>query len=127
MPASLGNPEMPRTSDRRRFLRGSAAAAAAALMPLPAIAQGVGPTIIVIGGGFAGATCARELKRIEPKLRVVVVEANPTFTACPFSNAVIAGLRELRAQQFNYEALGGMGIVLAFLSATKIDPRARAI
>ena len=38
---------------------------------------------------------------------MTLVETNPTFTACPFSNGVIAGLRELRAQQFNYEQARG--------------------
>jgi NADPH-dependent 2,4-dienoyl-CoA reductase/sulfur reductase-like enzyme len=82
---------------------------------------------VVVGGGFAGATCARELKRLVPGARVILVEANPTFTACPFSNGVITGLRELRAQQFNYEALASLGITLAFLPATKIDPQARTV
>jgi NADPH-dependent 2,4-dienoyl-CoA reductase/sulfur reductase-like enzyme len=58
---------------------------------------------------------------------VILVETNPTFTACPFSNGVVAGLRELRAQQFNYEALGSQGIGLAFVPAAKIDPQARTV
>ena len=36
---------------------------------------------------------------------MTLVEANPTFTACPFSNNVIAGLRDLKAQQFGYDKL----------------------
>jgi sulfide dehydrogenase [flavocytochrome c] flavoprotein chain len=108
---------------RRTFLKASLAAA---LVPMPALAQGQ-PRIIVVGGGFAGATCARELKRLVSGARVMLVEANPTFTACPFSNGVITGLRELRAQQFNYEALGSLGINLVYLPATKIDPQARTV
>jgi len=108
---------------RRSFLKASMAAA---LVPMPALAQGQ-PRIIVVGGGFAGATCARDLKRLVPGARVMLVEANPTFTACPFSNGVITGLRELRAQQFNYEALGSLGINLVYLPATKIDPQARTV
>ncbi|HML12434.1 MAG TPA: NAD(P)/FAD-dependent oxidoreductase [Xanthobacteraceae bacterium] len=111
-----------RAGTRRGFLKG----ALAALMPMPALAQGQ-PRVVVVGGGFAGATCARELKGLVPDARVMLVEANPTFTACPFSNGVIAGLRPLRAQQFNYEALGGLGIGLVYLPATKIDPRARTV
>ena len=45
-----------RTS-RRQFLK--AAAAGAALLPLPAIAQGAGGRVVVVGGGFGGASCAR--------------------------------------------------------------------
>ena len=73
--------------------------------PAPAIAQKAGGRVVVVGGGFAGATCARTLKRIEPRTTVTLVEASQTFTACPFSNNVIAGLRELKAQQFDYKKL----------------------
>jgi NADPH-dependent 2,4-dienoyl-CoA reductase/sulfur reductase-like enzyme len=112
-----------RAGTRRNFLKASLAAA---LVPMPALAQGQ-PRVVVVGGGFAGATCARELKRVVPDARVMLVEANPTFTACPFSNGVVTGLRELRAQQFNYEALGSLGINLVYLPATKIDPQARTV
>jgi NADPH-dependent 2,4-dienoyl-CoA reductase/sulfur reductase-like enzyme len=112
-----------RASTRRSFLKGSVAAA---LVPMPALAQGQ-PRVLVVGGGFAGATCARELKRLMPDARVMLVEPNPTFTACPFSNGVITGLRELRAQQFNYEALGSLDVSLVYRSASKIDPQARTL
>jgi sulfide dehydrogenase [flavocytochrome c] flavoprotein chain len=108
---------------RRSFLKASLAAA---LLPTPALAQGQ-PRVLVVGGGFAGATCTRELKRLMPDARVMLVEPNPTFTACPFSNGVITGLRELRAQQFNYEALGSLGVSLVYRSASKIDPQARTV
>ena len=73
----------------------------------------------MIGGGFAGAI-ARRASSSSPirAITVTLVEANPTFTACPFSNGVIAGLRELRAQQFNYEKLAEAGVTLAFQAAT---------
>jgi NADPH-dependent 2,4-dienoyl-CoA reductase/sulfur reductase-like enzyme len=108
---------------RRNFLKGSLAAA---LVSMPALAQGQ-PRVVVVGGGFAGATCARELKHLVPDARVILVESNPTFTACPFSNGVITGLREPRTQQFNYEALGSLGVSLVYLPATKVDPQARSV
>ena len=43
------------------------------------------------------------IKRIDPRITVTLVEASQTFTACPFSNVVIAGLRDLKAQQFGYD------------------------
>jgi sulfide dehydrogenase [flavocytochrome c] flavoprotein chain len=112
-----------RAGTRRSFLKASLAAA---LVPMPALAQGQ-PRVVVVGGGFAGATCARELKRLMPDARVMLIEPNPTFTACPFSNGVITGLRDLRAQQFNYEALGSLGVSLVYLSASKIDVPARTV
>ena len=81
---------------RRAFLKlGVAATASAACFPAPIFAQGAAPRVVVIGGGFAGASCARALRQADPRIAVTLVEPNATFTACPFSNAVIAGLREL--------------------------------
>ena len=90
-------------TSRRDFLKTAAAGASVAVLPLPAVAQGTPGRVVVVGGGFAGATCARFIKRIDPRINVTLVEASPTFTACPFSNVVIAGLRDLEAQQFGYE------------------------
>jgi NADPH-dependent 2,4-dienoyl-CoA reductase/sulfur reductase-like enzyme len=113
-----------RTS-RREFLK--AAAAGAAMLPLPAIAQGGSARVVVIGGGFGGATCARFIKRIDPRITVTLVEANTTFTACPFSNTVIVGLRDLKAQEFGYDKLRADQIALAFSPANAIDPQARTV
>jgi NADPH-dependent 2,4-dienoyl-CoA reductase/sulfur reductase-like enzyme len=81
-------------------------------------AQGAAPRVVVIGGGFAGASCARALRQADPRIAVTLVEANATFTACPFSNEVIAGLRELSAQQFTYERVAADGIAVARAMAT---------
>jgi sulfide dehydrogenase [flavocytochrome c] flavoprotein chain len=109
---------------RRDFLK---VAGAAALLPLPALAQGTGPRVVVIGGGFAGASAARFIKKANPATSVTLVETGPTFTACPFSNGVIAGLRPLRAQQFNYEKLSEDGVTLVLQAATGVDAQARSV
>jgi len=109
---------------RRQFLK---SASAAALLPTPAIAQGAGPKVVVIGGGFAGASAARFIKKGSAAITVTLVEMNPTFTACPFSNGVIAGLRPLRAQQFNYEKIADAGVSLAFQPATAVDAQGRSV
>ena len=114
---------------RRDLLMRTASAAVAAALPLPALAQGAGARVVVVGGGFAGATCARTLKQLDPRLAVTMVEANPTrvFTACPFSNEVVAGLRELAAQHFHYDKLAGDGIALNFSGANSVDPQTRTV
>jgi len=113
---------------RRDFLRRTALGAAAASLPAPAIAQKAGGRVVVIGGGFAGATCARTLKRIDPRTTVTLVEASQTFTACPFSNAVIAGLRDLKTQQFGYKRMIDTDrVAVTFVPATQIDADARAV
>lgn len=56
--------------------------------------------VVIIGGGFAGLSAARILRNY---VRVSIIEPNPIYTACPFSNLVIAGERSLSAQQFTYD------------------------
>jgi sulfide dehydrogenase [flavocytochrome c] flavoprotein chain len=112
-----------RTS-RRQFLK---AAGAAALLPAPAVAQGAGPKVVVVGGGFGGASAARFMKKYDPRINVTLVETTQTFTACPFSNGILAGLRDLGAQQFHYDGLAADGVVLAFGTADEVDTAARTV
>jgi len=112
---------------RRQFLELSAAAAAAVLGPRLARAQTSGPRVVVVGGGFAGASCARALRQADPKIAVTLVEPNATFTACPFSNSVIVGMRELSAQQFTYERVAADGITILRTSATAVDAPAKSV
>jgi sulfide dehydrogenase [flavocytochrome c] flavoprotein chain len=116
-----------RRTSRRDFLKTAAAGASATLLPLPAIAQGAGGRVVVVGGGFGGTTCARFIKRINPRIDVTLVEASPTFTACPFSNTVIAGLRELAAQQFGYDKVAADQITLAMAPATTVNAQGRSV
>ena len=114
-----------RPMTRRDVARGIAASAAASVLPCPSFAQATAH-IVVIGGGFGGASCARALRRLDPKLQVSLIEPNQTFTACPFSNEVIAGMRELAAQQFTYDkiAAGGVTVTRADGSVTQIPSTA---
>ena len=58
---------------RRNVVRGLAATAAALTLSSPSFAQAAA-RIIVIGGGFGGASCARALQRLDPRLQVTLVE-----------------------------------------------------
>jgi NADPH-dependent 2,4-dienoyl-CoA reductase/sulfur reductase-like enzyme len=116
------------SAGRRQFLRAAAAAtASAALFPLFAFPQGAASRVVVVGGGFAGASCARTLRKADGGIAVTLVEASPTFTACPLSNAVIGGLRELSAQQFTYDRVAADGIALARATAISVDAPARSV
>jgi NADPH-dependent 2,4-dienoyl-CoA reductase/sulfur reductase-like enzyme len=115
------------SGSRREFLRSGLAAVSTALLPFPAVAQGAPPRVVVVGGGFAGASCARALRQADARLAVTLVEANATFVACPLSNAVIGGLRELSAQQFTYERLAADGITVVHGSARAVDAGARSV
>jgi sulfide dehydrogenase [flavocytochrome c] flavoprotein subunit len=118
--------DAPRLVTRRNVVTGTAASAASLALPHSSHAQS-GARIVVIGGGFGGASCARALKRTAPKLEVMLVEPNRTFTACPFSNEVIAGLRQLEAQQFTYDRIVAEGVSVISQAATRIDPQKRVI
>jgi NADPH-dependent 2,4-dienoyl-CoA reductase/sulfur reductase-like enzyme len=111
---------------RRDTVRGLAALTASLALPVIARAQSAA-RVIVIGGGFGGSACARALKRINPKLQVTLIEPNKVFTSCPFSNEVIAGLREIEAQQFGYGKIAAEGIVVIAQAAMRIDPSARSV
>jgi sulfide dehydrogenase [flavocytochrome c] flavoprotein subunit len=113
--------------NRREFAAGVGASIAATMLPRPMLAQGAAPKIVVIGGGFAGLTAARMAKRYDKGLDLTVVEVNPTYTACPFSNDVIAGLRDIKEQQFGYGKVAGDGVTLAQTNATGIDATARTV
>lgn len=118
----VGDPSLP---SRRAVLRTFAAGASAALLPRPALAQAKA-RVVVIGGGFAGASCARELHRAG-NVAVTLVEANPTFVSCPFSNVVIVGLREMNEQEFGYDGIRKDGVAIVHQSAVGVEPQARRV
>jgi sulfide dehydrogenase [flavocytochrome c] flavoprotein chain len=111
---------------RRKFCGAGAATVAALAFPLPAFAQSAA-RVVVIGGGFGGASCARALKAIDPKLQVALVEPNKTFIACPFSNNVIAGLRSIEEQQFGYDKIAAGGVTVVAQAATAVNAAARTV
>ena len=111
----------------RRDLLTTAAAVASAALPIPAMSQGSAGRVVVVGGGFAGTTCARFIRRIDPRITVTLVEGSPVFIACPLSNAVIAGLRDLQAQQFGLDKVADDGVVRARAPAIGIDAQARFV
>jgi len=116
----------PRLMTRRNVVGGVAMSAAAFAFPCPSRAQS-SPRVIVIGGGFGGASCARALRHIDPKIAVTLIEPLRIFTACPFSNEVIAGLRDIEAQQFGYERIAADGVTVIAKAATKVDAKKRVV
>src|SRR6202521_1142451 len=107
-----------RLMTRRNVVRGIAATTTSFTFLRASPAQSVA-RIVVIGGGFGGAACARALRRIDAKLQVTLIEPNKVFTACPFSNEVIAGLREIEAQQFSYDRIVAEGGTVILQEAGK--------
>ncbi len=109
---------------RRALLRGLAAAPLPGALAAPSIAQAA-PRVVVVGGGFAGATCARRLAAAG--IATTLVEPATSYLACPFSNLVVAGLRDLEEQRFGFEGLRAAGVAVAQQAASVVDPVARRV
>ncbi|WP_409997919.1 FCSD flavin-binding domain-containing protein [Bradyrhizobium sp. SZCCHNS3002] len=115
-------------SQRTRREVGGLIAAGAALLAAPAVLRAqTTARVIIIGGGFGGASCARALRQAGAKLDVTLVETNKTFTSCPLSNEVIAGLRDITAQQFGYDKVAAEGVRVVLQAATAIDAAAHKV
>jgi sulfide dehydrogenase [flavocytochrome c] flavoprotein subunit len=100
--------------------------ATAGLAPAVVSAQETGK-VVVIGGGFAGVVCARALHTLDANLQVTLVTGGKTFSACPFSSSVIAGLREPAQQDFPYDRVAATGVRVVTEAATAADPAARTV
>jgi sulfide dehydrogenase [flavocytochrome c] flavoprotein subunit len=84
--------------------------------------------VVVVGGGFGGATCAKYIRRADAAIEVTLVEPHRQFMTCPFSNAVIAGLRSMASVTHGYDALRQRhGVRVIHTSVAAIDPMARRI
>ena len=100
------------------------AALASPFLGRPGRAQGQA-RVVVVGGGFGGASCARALRAAGHA--VTLVETNPLYASCPMSNHVIAGLRDMDGQRFGYTALQAAGITLVLGRAQAVDAAARQV
>lgn len=112
--------------DRRQALTLLGGVAAMTALSPRAFAQ-TRAKLLIIGGGFGGATAARQLKLLLPQADVCLVEKNPVFTACPFSNLVIGGIRDIESQQFGYRGLVDLGIKVIHDEAIEVDNAARQV
>src|SRR5262245_30854814 len=84
--------------------------------------------VVVVGGGFGGATCAKYIRRADATIEVTLVEPRQQFITCPLSNAVIAGWRNLASVTHGYDALRQRhGVRIIHADATGIDPTTHRI
>lgn len=116
---------------RRKFV-GMVVAAGAATSALgwPILAQAGkdGGQVVIVGGGFGGASCAKYLSRIAPGVEVTLIERDAKFITCPFSNAVLGGLYDMDFITHGYNALRNEhGVKVIHDSATGVDPAAKMV
>ena len=120
---------------RREFLKASGTGAGAlAVAGVAGCASTRGETdarsgrrVVVVGGGWGGATAAKYVRLADPSIEVILLEPNPRFVSCPFSNLVLGGARGLGALTFGYGGLREHGVKVRHEAATAIDPGGRRV
>ncbi len=115
--------------NRRQFskLVGAAGAvAASASFGSFAFAQGKGK-VVIIGGGAGGATVAHHVKKAAPGLDVTLVEVQPRYTTCFFSNLYIGGFRSFASITHSYDGLAKLGIKVVHDWATDVDTAKKTV
>ncbi len=95
------------TIDRRHFIRLAAVSSCWSMTACsPRLTtRTYRPHVVIIGGGFAGATAAKTLRLLAPEIDITLVEQNPVYSSCPTSNWVLAGIKPIRHLRLDYQAL----------------------
>jgi sulfide dehydrogenase [flavocytochrome c] flavoprotein chain len=108
---------------RRDFIKLSAA------LPLAGCASTPAPKarVVVIGGGFGGATAAKYIRRWGPSISVVLVEREAAFTSCPMSNLVLGGYAQLPELSRAYDALARHGVQVVRDEVVAVDAGRKSI
>jgi NADPH-dependent 2,4-dienoyl-CoA reductase/sulfur reductase-like enzyme len=113
---------------RRQFLKSSAGAVLAAAgasgcrTGAGEISPAAGRRVVVVGGGWGGATAARYVRMHDPAIEVVLLEPSTRFVSCPFSNLVLSGVRSIKTLTFDYSGLRDRGVRVRHEPALAIEP-----
>ena len=91
-------------------------------------ASGTKARVVIVGGGFGGATCAKYLRRFVADAAITLIERDSTYTTCPFSNTVLAGINAPDFINHGYVELEQRyGLELVHDTVTDIDPVAKQV
>lgn len=120
---------------RRDFLKIAGAASAAGVLGHAPLAHAAkhgmskgSARVVVVGGGFGGATCAKYLRRLDPGVAVTLVEPSSKFITCPFSNLVLGGLRTMDSITQSFDALKKKhGVNVVHDTVTSIDAAGKKV
>ena len=118
---------------RRQFVQTLAAGSALGSLGLMSgcatTGGGSGPHVIVVGGGYGGATAAKYTRLFsEGKVRVTLIEPNPAFVSCPISNLVINGSKTIADITTPYDGLTkNHGVQIVRDMVASIDPDKRTV
>jgi sulfite dehydrogenase len=114
--------------NRRSFLKTSGAAAGMATIGGCAAVGGTGPKVVIVGGGYGGATAAKYIRMWGPSIEVTLVERNTEFISCPISNLVIGGSLAMKDITVSYEILAKKyGIRVVRGEAVAVDAEKKVV
>lgn len=117
--------------DRREFVKWIGAGSVLGAASVYGRAQTPSKTsarVVVIGGGYGGATAAKYVRLWAPQTAVTLVEPNPNFVSCPFSNRVLGGSLTIEQLTVSYERLvRDRGVKLVRDRAVAIDDGKRVV
>lgn len=114
-----------KTFDRREFLKLSGAATALGISGCATVTPKA--RVVVIGGGFGGATAAKYIRSWDPGIEVILVERESSFTSCPISNLVLAGYKSMADITHGYDGLRRHGVQIVHDEAQSIDATKRVV
>jgi sulfide dehydrogenase [flavocytochrome c] flavoprotein chain len=102
--------------------------AALALLAAPAVSRAQGAArLLVVGGGFGGASAARFARASYPDLQVTLVEPMARFVTCPYGNLLLGGFRQIGDITHSYDGLRAAGVRLVQDWAAGIDVAAKTV
>ena len=108
---------------RRDFLKLAAAGAlAGCASTAPSKAR-----VVVVGGGYGGATAAKYIRIWDSSIDVVLVEREPEFISCPISNLVLAGFTSMAEITRRIDPLERYGVRVVRDEAVGIDPAKKTV
>jgi len=116
------------TLSRREFVKWMAASSgAAAVAGCAGLGGPSAGRVVVVGGGYGGATAARYIKQWAPDIDVAVVERNDTFVSCPISNLVLGGNTQIGNITMGYDGLKARGVRVVRGDAVAVDASAKQV
>jgi len=83
--------------------------------------------VVVIGGGFGGATAAKYVRLWAPAVDVVLVERESAFYSCPISNLVLGGFSSMQEITTGYNGLRQHGVQVVQDEAVGIDAAKKSV
>ncbi|OCL86527.1 NAD(P)/FAD-dependent oxidoreductase [Arcobacter porcinus] len=78
--------------------------------------------VVIVGGGFGGATAAKYLRKYDKDVEIVLIEQNKEYYTCPFSNAVISGIEKMDFIKQDLKALQkNHNVKVIYANVKKVD------